>query len=253
MNRLPLIAVALALMNVPAFAHDMTLYPVHAGEAVKVDIFYGDPGDYQPIAQIKFVDISAYDSAGTRIAFKRDVAPVQGTDRKFVIPELRLGDFPKGTYILAGLYDFGTYVHDRENIPVATTLDRHPDAIDSAHYLKFSKALFAMGETSEGFDRVVGQKIEFVPLANPFTAKEGALLPVRLLVDGKPLPNYKVEIGDDKAASTVPNARTNADGVVKVPLSHRGFYRLAVDYRAKSPVPTLYAWEDYTASLVFER
>lgn len=244
-----LIALATNVVN----AHDVALYPMHGEDGVSLDIYYGDPGDYQPIERVKFVELSSYDNSGTKISFVRDVKTVDSDRRKLVTDELRLGDFAAGTYVLSARYDNGFYIHDNENRAFSTTLEWKSDVIDSGHYQKFAKALFYVDSPSAGFDRVLGHRVEFVLKANPFTLADGAMLPVLLLVDGEPMPDYKVEIGDDTAASKGPTVRTDKSGMFKVPLKHKGFYRLAVDYRAKSNYPTLFEFDDYTASLVFSR
>jgi uncharacterized GH25 family protein len=249
-----LFAGAILLLSVSAAqAHDVTLYPIPDKESVKLDIFYGDPGDYQLIDKVRMIELSSYDSNGVKIMFVRDVEKVATDPKKLVTSDLRLGDFAAGTYVLSGRYDNGFYIHDGENRAFATTLEWKSDVIDSAHYMKFSKSLFVIGKPSAGYDRILGHRVEFVPKGDPFALKDGSMLPVLLLIDGKPMPDYKVEIGDDTAASKIPGAHTDAAGMFNVPLNHKGYYRLAVDFRAKSKYPELFAYDDYTASLVFAR
>ncbi len=243
----------LAFATNVANAHDVALYPMHGEDGVSLDIYYGDPGEYQPIDRVKFVELSSYDNSGTKISFVRDVEAVDSDPRKLITGKLRLGDFAAGTYVLSARYDNGFYIHDDENRAVSTTLEWKSDVIDSAHYQKFAKAVFFVEKPSSGFDRVLGHRVEFVLKGDPFTLRDGAMLPVLLLVDGEPMPDYKVEVGDDTAASKGPIVRTDKSGIFKVPLKHKGFYRLAVDYRAKSKYPTLFEFDDYTASLVFSR
>ena len=236
-----------------ALAHDIAIFPIQDNERVRLDIFYGDPGDYQPIARVKFVELTSHDGSGTRISFVRDISVVVDDSTKLVTGNLRLGHFATGTYVISGRYDNGFYVHDYENRAISTTLEWKPDVIDSAHYQKFAKSLFFVESPGSGFDRVVGHRVEFVPQANPFTLPDGAMLPVLLLVNGEPMADYRVEIGDDTVASRGPPVRTDSSGVFMVPLEHQGFYRLAVDYRTKSKYPTLFEFDDYTATLVFSR
>lgn len=243
---------AISMFCTGALAHDITIFPLEHEGKVKLDIFYGDPGDYQPIDKLHFVEITVIDAKGVKISFLRDVARAEDTKRAFV-PDLRLGDWPSGTYVVSSRYDNGFFIHDGENRAFATTKEWFPNPIDSAHYQKFSKALFHLGPPSAGYDRVLGHRLEFVPLADPFALKEGALLPVKVLFDGLPLANHIVEIGDDTAASKGAAMRSDGKGVFNVPLSHKGFYRLAVDQRAPSKYPALYEYDDYTASLIFKR
>jgi len=247
-------AALLLLSAAPAVqAHDLALYPIEDGERVRLDMYYGDPGKYKLIDKMKFVTLTSQDQNGQKIQFVRDVEPVANDPRKLVTGPLRLGDFSGGTYVLSAVYDNGFYVNDLENHTVATTLDWKSDVLDSGHYIKFAKALFFVDRPTAGYDRVVGHRIEFVPQADPYALKDGDRLPVKLLVDGKPMPDYKVEVGDDTAASKIPGIRTDAQGIFRVPLDHKGFYRLAADYRAKSAYPKLFEWDNYTTSLVFRR
>ncbi len=235
-----------------AWSHDVTLWPQQNEKAVKLTMHYGDPGDYQPIDRIRFVELAVFDSKGVKISFLRDIEA--GADNKtLTTPKLRLGDWPQGTYLAESRYDNGFYIHDSENRAVATTKEWFPDAIDSAHYMKFSKALFHIGASSEGYDRVIGHRLELIPRADPFAAKDGASIPIEVRFDGLVLKGHVVEIGDDAAASKGPEIRTDGRGIVDVKLDHKGFYRLAVDHRATSKYPDLFAYDDYTASLVFTR
>jgi len=236
----------------PAWSHDVTLWPRQNEKAVKLTMRFGDPGDYQPIERIRFVELAVFDSKGVKISFLRDIDG--GADnRTLTTPNLRLGDWPDGTYLAESRYDNGFYIHDSENRAVATTREWFPDAIDSAHYMKFSKALFRIGASSGGYDRVIGHRLELIPRSDPFAAKDGASVPIEVRFDGLALRDQIVEVGDDAAASKGPEVRTDGRGMIALKLDHKGFYRLAVDHRAPSKYPNLYAYDDYTASLVFTR
>jgi nickel transport protein len=236
-----------------ALAHDITAFPIVQGEKVRLEFRYGDPGDYQPIDKVRFVELSVYDAKATKISFVRDIVVPPGDPKKAATPDLRLGDWPAGTYVVSARYDNGFYIHDSENRAVATTKEWFAGAIDSAHYQKFSKALFHVGSSSSAFDRVLGHRLELIPLADPFVLKDGASLPVEVRFDGAPLADVIVEVGDDQASSRGPRVRTDSKGHFAVPLSHKGYFRISVDHRAPSKYPDLYSFDDYTASLVFER
>jgi nickel transport protein len=245
-------ALVASLSGRAALPHDITLWPEQDGKAVRLKMYFGDPGDYQPIDKVRFVELAVFDSKDVRISFVHDIE--RGADNKVLTtPALRLGDWPTGTYVAESRYDNGFYIHDGENRAVATTRDWFPGSIDSAHYQKFSKALFHIGPSSGGFDRVIGHRLELVPRADPFTAKDGSLLPVEVRFDGVVLKDHSVEVGDETAASKGPELQTDAHGIVMVKLDRKGFYRMAVDHRAASKYPELFSFDDYTASLVFSR
>ncbi|WP_083925430.1 DUF4198 domain-containing protein [Psychroflexus tropicus] len=65
------------------------------------------------------------------------------------------------------------------------------DAVES--YQKHVKAIYQVGGVkTEDWKTVLGYPIEFVPLANPYQKYSGDTLAVKLLLDGKPLPNQLV-------------------------------------------------------------
>jgi uncharacterized GH25 family protein len=243
----------LLLPAVAVHAHDVTAYPIVEGKDVRLDLYYGDPGDYQPIDKIKFVELAVYDGSGQRISFLRDIERPASDPKKLTTPKLRLGDWPGGTCVVSGRYDNGFFIHDEENRAVSTTRDWFPSSIDSAHYRKFVKSLFHVNAPGPGYDRELGHRLELIPRADPFASGNGGTLPVEIRFDGKPLANHLLEVGDQTAASRGNEVRTNDRGIALVPLTHAGVYRLAVDHRVPSPYPELYAYDDYTASLVFER
>jgi uncharacterized GH25 family protein len=65
------------------------------------------------------------------------------------------------------------------------------DAVEK--YSKHVKTIFQVGETtSTDWNVNLGYPIEFIPLENPYEAHTGHLLPVKLLLRGKPLANHPV-------------------------------------------------------------
>ena len=62
----------------------------------------------------------------------------------------------------------------------------HKDAISAGSYEKFAKLLLPVDGNTNGFDKVVGHKLEIVPVSNPLTAKAGDELRFKVLLNGKP-------------------------------------------------------------------
>lgn len=75
------------------------------------------------------------------------------------------------------------------------------DAMDQAaveRYSKHVKTIFQVGETlSDDWNTVLEYPIEFVPLENPYDIHPGHDLQVKLLLEGKPLSNQLVYVGND--------------------------------------------------------
>jgi uncharacterized GH25 family protein len=93
-------------------------------------------------------------------------------------------------------------------------------------YHKHVKALLQVGDSlGPGFDAVFGYPAEIIPLANPYGLRSGATLRIRVLVDGKPVPNQYILFGgrDAKGARIEQrNTRSIADGSARIPLTSAG-------------------------------
>jgi uncharacterized GH25 family protein len=232
------------------YAHEVTLFPEVSADSITVAARYGDPGQYEKIYKIRLLSFNA-------ISPDRETSSILPTvrtepDELSLISSFHLKGGAEGIWTFASTYDNGFYVHAADGHAIATTLADYPAAVDSAHYFKFSKALLHIGQSNKGFDRILGHRLELIPNADPFAVAVGGSLPVTVYFEGKPLANATVEIGDDKSAGRSPEQKTDSRGVVQVPVDHRGWYRLAVTYRAPSKYPRLFKFDDLNASLIFQ-
>ena len=120
------------------------------------------------------------------------------------------------------------------------------DAVES--YEKHVKAIYQVGDVkSDDWDTVFGYPIEFVPQVNPYEKYSGDNLKVKLLFNGKPLPNQLVYAdyiksdhthkhsdhdhkhendGESHSHTSGQQLRTNNQGVVEVKLPEDGIYYL---------------------------
>jgi len=231
------------------YAHEVTLFPEVNADSITVVARYGDPGQYEKIYKIRLLSLEAISPDGETSSILPGVKIEPGELN--LITSLQLKRGAEGTWTFSSTYDNGFYVHASDGHAIATTLADYPAAVDSAHYYKFSKALLHIGQSTKGFDRILGHRLELIPNADPFAVAVGGSLPVTIYFEGSPLPNATVEIGDDKSAGRSPDQKTDSNGVVRVPVDHRGWYRLAVTYRAPSHYPGLFKFDDLNSSLVF--
>ncbi len=86
-------------------------------------------------------------------------------------------------------------------------------------YIRYAKSLVAVGDGA-GEDTRVGLLTELVALANPYTDDVSAGMPLQLWYDGEVQPDYQVELfaEDAEGEVTITLHRTNADGVVMLPV-----------------------------------
>ena len=127
---------------------------------------------------------------------------------------------------------------------------------DSAieRYSKHVKTLFQVGEKlTDDYKTELGYPIEFVLLENPYEIHTGHNLPVKLLFNQKPLPNQLVYVGSEVMGHThthdgeththggeshthdadsdhkhddLLQLRTDEQGIVNVPISSKGIWRM---------------------------
>jgi uncharacterized GH25 family protein len=119
-------------------------------------------------------------------------------------------------------------------------------------YTMYSKSILLSGAPSDGYRAVVGHPIEIVPDKDPYALKPGELLPVRVLLRGRPAGDVLL-----KAASTTPNGkqhdvgRTDANGRIDVPVSP-GKWRLHTIAMEQVQNDAGAEWESHWATLTFE-
>lgn len=115
--------------------------------------------------------------------------------------------------------------------------DQHKNAIFTHKYEKFGKTLLPVDGKTEGFDAVVGDKIEIVPVDNPLTARPGDEIRVRFLLDGKPFTPERVVATYD-GFSDRPNTwafqtEPSGDGTAIIKLSAPGLWVIRIEHLDK--------------------
>ena len=169
----------------------------------------------------------------------------------------------EGSYIVAASRKPGFYTVYVENgevhhkIGPKTGLKR---VVLSLYHEQYAKCLINVGKAKAGsFSKSVGDRLEIVPLENPYRLKGcgGHFLAVKVLFEGKPARYCKVydtymgfSSGDDFAYAT----STDGEGIARIRLSHWGPH--LVKAKLELPAPDDYRDKcdklSYTATLTFE-
>lgn len=133
-------------------------------------------------------------------------------------------------------------------------------------YAKYAKTFADVGPAgSRTFGHVVGHPLEFVPLADPSAARPGDTLAVRLLLGGQPLAEAHVHAGageagaaalEDTAAARRAAGRdvelvTDANGVLRVPVTTAGLWNLRTLQIIPAPAGSGADWDVHWATVVF--
>lgn len=127
--------------------------------------------------------------------------------------------------------------------------------IKSSKYEKFSKTLLTVGGKTAGFDRVLGQRLEIVPVDDPASVRPGQELTLKVLLDGKPLatPILATFDGFSKQRNTYAYYTEDCcdDGTAKVRITSSGLWMVRVEHKVHEP-NELYDDHVMRSVLVFE-
>lgn len=262
-------AAAIIFVSVSAVtAHEYWLEPLDytpsASEIVAANVRVGQDfkGDAIPFIPQMVVQYRVYDSQGMREP-GGDVG-----DR----PALQVEARQSGLMIMAyqssvsrttfnDLEKFQSYL-EFEGIPEFFEQHRArglPDEGFAELYSRFPKTLIDVDGTGVGTDQVVGLRAELVALDNPYALSAGDGVRVQLFWEGEVQADRQIKvfakpINERAGELEVVDLRTNAQGVVKIPLQANTRYLLSsVKLIGVEPVQADDAvWESFWASMTFE-
>ncbi|WP_456432786.1 DUF4198 domain-containing protein [Thermosulfuriphilus sp.] len=115
------------------------------------------------------------------------------------------------------------------------------DVIECKYSEGFAKAVIAVGQASgEAYQKIVGQRLEIVPMKDPAQLRPGEYLPVKVLLEGRPLSKHFIyatyagfsPTGETNFAYTT---ETNAQGKAFIRVDQRGTWLIMVRYTKPYP------------------
>jgi uncharacterized GH25 family protein len=120
-------------------------------------------------------------------------------------------------------------------------------------YGRYLKALIQAGGRGDAtWKRVLGQRLEIVPLADPFALKPGGALPVRVLFGGKPLAGVRVfAFGQVKDKTVVLSGTTSKEGIATFTLPTAGVWLIRLVHMRRAVKDRGADWESFWAALTF--
>lgn len=127
--------------------------------------------------------------------------------------------------------------------------------IESSLYEKFCKVLLLVDDDNTGFDAVIGDRLELVPLTDSDDFKVGEEVAFQVLLDGKPFVGVVsagfdgFSIGNNTFAFS---GETNAQGIVQIPLGEKGLWYVRVATVVTPEDTDLYKDHNITALYVFD-
>ena len=123
-------------------------------------------------------------------------------------------------------------------------------------YLRFLKSFVQVGSLrTNNFNQVLGQTIELIPLTNPYSISPGSDLAVKVLFNGKPLPDARVmgtydsfSKEHDVYAHTV---QTNSEGIARIPINQPGIWMIRTNHMIPLEEDPKADWESYWTNFSF--
>lgn len=150
---------------------------------------------------------------------------------------LNLETAEAGTYIVGAsttpreidlkVEDFNRYL-EHDGIPDMLAARRKSGQLKQdvrERYSKHVKAIFRVGSAlTDSFKTSLGYPVELIPLQNPYALGVGQTLEILSLLDGQPIANQFVMAAWEFNGKESPplTARTNAKGIVRIPLKSTG-------------------------------
>lgn len=131
--------------------------------------------------------------------------------------------------------------------------NEHKNAVATYKYEKFAKTIVPVDGKTQGFDAVVGDKLEIIPVDNILTAKVGDEVRVRFEFDGKPITPARVTAsyaGFSKQENTWAFMTEPSSDTALIKLHHAGLWIIRIEHTDHAMADT-HSAHNLRATLVF--
>ncbi|WP_415716994.1 DUF4198 domain-containing protein [Maridesulfovibrio sp.] len=113
--------------------------------------------------------------------------------------------------------------------------------ISSGKYEKFCKTLVTVGKPDGAYNKIIGQRLEIVPMSDPAKAKVGDEIEFQTLLDGKPV-SVENMVATYDGFSMNPNTfayftEPYGNGITKLKITAPGTWMVRVQHADKNPTP----------------
>jgi uncharacterized GH25 family protein len=261
MKRIGLLIFLLSTMVVLQ-SHEFWLEPfkfkVKPGEAVTVRFAVGESftGEDWNLSKHKVLRMTLHEKQGIQDLTAK-VPTQKGVKQKITLanPGTKLIAMQSSpAFIQLNGKNFNAYLEEDgiENV-IAWRKENNQDTVGAREfYSRYAKLLVQAGDqVDDTWKKVIGHKLEIVPLQNPSTLKAGDYLTVKILLEGNTLPHTMVKVwGHVGNKIFLQNTYTENDGTVKFPIGASGPWMVSTVRMEKSKDPKA-DWESSWASLVF--
>ena len=236
--------VLLLSLTIPVFSHDYWFKPesffARVGDSFQVHLFVGDEykiEEERVLQKERTVSFQMFATQGPPI----DLV-AQGEDNQSPVAQINFKT--AGNHLIAMERKASTIKLDAKKFTEYLTeegLDSIVKLREQANesskdgrerYRRYLKALFQVGDRRDNvYKMVLGQRLEIVPLSNPYGLKRGETLRLRILFEGKPLVNAKVFAYNQSGSEVHEQVEWSAsDGTVSFKLDGSGEWLIRLVY-----------------------
>ena len=177
-----------------------------------IEIIYGHGAEDNAFKAQKISGAWAYDAEGKMIP----VTVQRLADHARLQPI-------KSPAVLAVALDNGMWSQTADKKWINEGRSKVPGAIESTQTFKYSLAIYQPGAKLPKLDQM---KLLILPEVDPLTVGPGKSLPVRVLLDGKPVAGVKL-VGDYRSAPNTLSTETDAEGRAQVLVRNEGLNVIA--------------------------
>jgi uncharacterized GH25 family protein len=163
----------------------------------------------------------------------------------------------KNSFIALEAQKFNAYLKDDgiDNIYELRQKNGDLDKPSRELYRRCAKTLIQVGEKRDKtFKKNTGMPLEIIPLQNPYSAKVGDRMTVKVLFDGKPLSD-KMIVAWNKTTTTKTRQqklRTNSKGEITFPLDQNGQWMISTVHMVALDNNPEGNYQSYWGNLTFE-
>lgn len=231
-----------------AFAHDIWVTTDKHADQYKAQINFGDVDKRELVDLKKIVTLDLVTASGST-----DLRRPMTEGQRLGAPIMETAPFKAAPdAVIAVSYDNGFWLtrpNDQKETNTSPLME--PKGLDPHWTVKYGKTLLGPGSSAQ----MTHARGEFVLLKDPYTLAVGQKLPVRLVIDGKPVAGTRVRYSDGiepLSAEKVPFVKTDKDGMAEIPLERKGAYMIASDPTVPPTHPALSSGDHVFVALSFD-
>ncbi|MGD9158620.1 MAG: DUF4198 domain-containing protein [Desulfobacteraceae bacterium] len=234
-------------------AHDIWIeaddFTPDSGKGISIKLAYDHRFPAIDILEEKNLkEIYMLDPASKKISIKKS----SETEYKAIEPPKE-----KGAYLIAAAQNARFWTKTIEGYKSDQSRKALENVISCTYSLKFGKGIINLGtEDGKSLFHPVGHDLEIVPMANPAKLHPGEILPVQILLKGKPLASsfvYATYKGFSTEKDTYAfTTKTDSEGTAKIKILKRGIWLVATSYSEDYPDQGECDTSKYSATLTFE-